>query len=268
MIEFNKDLQLTPTDLLKYSRMECTRLKRRIGEMQSEIDELKYTNAQIKKQLGKMANIGNNKELLDKRVRSCRRKIMGVSKYVSDMLGKVTMELIIDKPKIVCIVGDSGSGKTTLAEYLEKEHGIPQIVSYTTRPMREGEEQGKEHIFVDEYPYKNADENILAHTFFGGYDYWTTADQLENDTQVYVIDESGLLFLKQKADMYGFGILSVYIKREECDAENSVGAERVRRDDERKKLPITFYDAVIENKGTLKDFLVDAAETISGMITK
>ena len=52
------------------------------------------------------------------------------------------------KTKIIAIVGPSGSGKTTLAEYFQRQFCIPTIVSYTTRPMRAGEANGREHWFV------------------------------------------------------------------------------------------------------------------------
>ena len=50
------------------------------------------------------------------------------------------------KPLIICIVGESGSGKTTIAEYIEREHGIKMMESYTDRPMRYPGETG--HTFV------------------------------------------------------------------------------------------------------------------------
>ena len=42
------------------------------------------------------------------------------------------------KPIIIAIVGASGSGKTHLSKFLQKEFGIPAIISTTTRPRREG----------------------------------------------------------------------------------------------------------------------------------
>ena len=74
-----------------------------------------------------------------------------------------------DKNIIVCIVGSSGSGKTFLAQHLEKTQEIPVVISYTTRPMREGEVDGVEHWFVGPDRVKQAkkDKDILAYTKFG-----------------------------------------------------------------------------------------------------
>ena len=74
------------------------------------------------------------------------------------------------KSTILAIVGPSGSGKTTLAEHLKDKLNIPVIVSYTTRPIRDGEIDGKDHHFVSEQDMP-PHEKMLAYTKFGGYHY-------------------------------------------------------------------------------------------------
>lgn len=51
--------------------------------------------------------------------------------------------------KIYCIMGKSSSGKDTIYKKLleDKEINLKQIVSYTTRPIREGEVDGVEYNF-------------------------------------------------------------------------------------------------------------------------
>lgn len=52
--------------------------------------------------------------------------------------------------KLIIIVAPSGSGKSTLINSLKKD--FPQLkesVSYTTRPIREGEVQGESYFFTD-----------------------------------------------------------------------------------------------------------------------
>ena len=53
--------------------------------------------------------------------------------------------------KIYCMMGKSSSGKHTL--YQKVQERLPQIhrvVPYTTRPLREGEQDGVEYHFVDD----------------------------------------------------------------------------------------------------------------------
>lgn len=53
--------------------------------------------------------------------------------------------------KIFCIMGKSATGKDTIYKSLlqNSELKLNRIVSYTTRPIREGEEDGIEYHFTD-----------------------------------------------------------------------------------------------------------------------
>lgn len=53
--------------------------------------------------------------------------------------------------KIFCIMGKSATGKDTIYKKLlqNSELGLRRIVSYTTRPIREGEKEGIEYHFTD-----------------------------------------------------------------------------------------------------------------------
>lgn len=54
--------------------------------------------------------------------------------------------------RIYCVMGKSSSGKDTLFGLLqkEKELSFQTIIPYTTRPMRAGEQNGREYFFCDE----------------------------------------------------------------------------------------------------------------------
>ncbi|MGM9803654.1 MAG: guanylate kinase [Muribaculaceae bacterium] len=155
------------------------------------------------------------------------------------------------KPLIYAIVGASGCGKTTATKIME-EYGIPSLVSYTTRDIRDGETNGKEHWFVtdNEIPDKS---RMLAYTFFGGKHYWTTIDQITGDNGCsYVIDEIALLEMIEK-----FGkeidIVTILIKKDKGEIEKLVDAERMKRDKERLTLNDDFYDIVISNDSSIDD---------------
>lgn len=53
-------------------------------------------------------------------------------------------------PPIIIISGPSGIGKTTLATHLEARYNFHLPVSHTTRPPRDGEEDGKDYYFVSD----------------------------------------------------------------------------------------------------------------------
>ncbi len=164
------------------------------------------------------------------------------------------------KPIIIALVGASGSGKTTLSLYLQEHDGIPAVCSYTTRPMREGEINGRDHWFVGhDHPIP---EKPLAYTFFGGNHYWTDPAQITAPITTYVIDEKGLIELKEKwGDKYK--IISVYIKRPNL---HEIDENRKQRDLERLTLDIDLYDIVLYNDKDLDSFLTTALTTIAKFI--
>ena len=123
------------------------------------------------------------------------------------------------KPKktIFCILGESGSGKDTLVEYTLKEFklDLQPVLSYTDRPIRQGEQNGKEHIFLskDEMTeFLNSNKkDIAAYTQIGetGYRYCAMTSVIDR-SDIYIIDPNGLKEFKERTgDRYN--IISIYI---------------------------------------------------------
>jgi guanylate kinase len=77
------------------------------------------------------------------------------------------------------ITGPSGSGKTTLAQALLKDRAlrrkISRSVSFTTRPKRSNERQGKDYFFISEKEFAQgrSAKKILEWTRYLGYYYGT-----------------------------------------------------------------------------------------------
>ncbi len=85
--------------------------------------------------------------------------------------------------RIFCVAGKSSTGKDTIYKKLmESGCGLMPIIPYTTRPKREGEQEGVEYHFVDRaVKEKMASEGKIIEirtyqTMYGPWDYFTADD--------------------------------------------------------------------------------------------
>ncbi|MBX9744706.1 MAG: guanylate kinase [Chlamydiales bacterium] len=89
--------------------------------------------------------------------------------------------------KIFVLVGPSGVGKSTLISKL-KQWGFPfrGLVSYTTRPRRVGEEEGRDYFFVNQAQYARMEEKkefILSTQVHGNW-YGISKEWLNQELQL------------------------------------------------------------------------------------
>ena len=90
--------------------------------------------------------------------------------------------------KIICLMGKSSSGKDTIYKNLmeDKSLGLRKLTPYTTRPMREGEQEGVEYHFTDEAGLARLQEEdrvieIRAYdTVYGVWKYFTVWEEQMN----------------------------------------------------------------------------------------
>lgn len=163
--------------------------------------------------------------------------------------------------KLITITGPSGAGKDTVARMLSDIGGYKVLCSYTTRPKREGEIDGVDHHFVEKCDVPH--DKMLAYSQYGGYEYWTTIDQV-TDKAIYVIDEDGLRALCEKIPE--IELFKICVSATEATRlRRGVSLERMLRDKQRNLLPLLSYDAVIFNNGSLKS-LFDAVHRVKYMI--
>lgn len=126
--------------------------------------------------------------------------------------------------RIFYIMGKSSSGKDTIYNRLikDKELNLNTITGYTTRPMREGEKNGKEYFFVCEEELNRLEEEGRViekrgyETVYGMWYYFTVDDEnvdLNNKNYVLI----GTLESYEKVRKY-YGsnvVIPIYINVED-----------------------------------------------------
>ena len=217
--------------------------RRRNDEEFRQISQLKYNIRQTMKRIP-TGHRGRVTPIVV--VRILKEEIIG---RVRNYLRKENM-----KQKILCIVGESGTGKTLASLHLKYECGANVICSYTTRPPRDTEVEGRDHHFIDIVP---PEDELLAYAEFGMYKYYATKAQVYGPCTVYVIDEQGIRdLLERHSDEYE--IYSVYLRRDKkLRRERGITNGRMDRDKHRKLLDLSFYNYVLENNGTKRELFLN-----------
>lgn len=117
---------------------------------------------------------------------------------------------------IICIVAKTGRGKDTLARQITSKMGIKQICSYTTRPMRDCEMDGREHYFISD---EMADDILKKETILAlacksnGVRYFSTLESFSEDKIIYIIDPEGIYWMKKNVaekDLADLFIVELY----------------------------------------------------------
>jgi guanylate kinase len=100
------------------------------------------------------------------------------------------------KSRIV-LCGKAASGKDHLRQILEGR-GFSYGISYTTRPPRDNEVDGRDYYFIDESEFQSLiDEKFFyEHISFNGWLYGTSREQWYETDDVFIMTPSGISKIK------------------------------------------------------------------------
>ena len=179
---------------------------------------------------------------------------------------------------LTVLIGASASGKDTVMNRLVKEFDVKPVISYTTRPIRDCEIDGREYHFITEEEFermKDNDEFIetrVYKTVSGNWYYGLPKNgiDLEDDNNyITILDFDGLLELETWLRSIGLvdKLTSIYIdvteqnrlirslNREQNMTKRQV-EEVIRRyyDDNLKVLPAKSYCHLVFPNNTYEEF--------------
>lgn len=120
--------------------------------------------------------------------------------------------------KLLVIIGRGGVGKDTLCNELE-QYGIHKLVSYTTRPKRSNEIDGKEYYFISDELFNEMTIDKLFteietfNTKLGVFKYGSILDEkLPNKTYSCIKTEKGLFALQSYVKEHNLDIEVIPIR--------------------------------------------------------
>lgn len=119
---------------------------------------------------------------------------------------------------IVAIIGKSGSSKYEIESIFEKA-GFNRIISYTTRDIKIGEEQGKNYHFITEEQFDKLIERdiLVEYTTYNNKRYGAPKP-VGFEKYVIVVETTGYEKLKQ---LYSNQVYGVYVETSENKSEQS-----------------------------------------------
>lgn len=155
------------------------------------------------------------------------------------------------------IVGASGSGKTSLSQRVASMNFTwTECISHTTRPMRNGEEDGKTYYFLDEkeFDQRYKDGRFAEYVEYDGNKYGISHAEIKRvmniSAHVFIIAEyNGYTQIKaQYPDAVG---IFLHMSKEDCMANMLLRGDSLEKATRR----IKTYDNEIANKGEF-DYVV------------
>ena len=107
---------------------------------------------------------------------------------------------------IVALIGEAGTGKDTIMQsILARRPGeFNEIISCTSRPMREGEQHGVNYFYYtdEEFTDKVLNGEMLEATYFNDWHYGTSYDALRSDClNIGVFNPAGIYAMLDREDI-------------------------------------------------------------------
>lgn len=162
------------------------------------------------------------------------------------------MYQIKEKEKIFIYTGPDGSGRKTIAKMVATAFDMETVLSYTTRPPRHYEKNGRDYHFIDKETYLKMQEQqeFLESVEIDGFYYGIREEDIvkafENHNLVYLtLNPEGTEKLKK---MYGDKVMRFFIY---ADRDTVIQRQKERQDNDADiERHLTHYDETMAYKNS------------------
>lgn len=94
---------------------------------------------------------------------------------------------------MIILVGPSASGKTQIGYALKRLYNLNKVVTYTTRPMREGEVDGIDYHFITKNDFlEKKDKAFFFEYVLYNDNYYGTSFNSLNDNNYLILEPNGM----------------------------------------------------------------------------
>jgi guanylate kinase len=153
------------------------------------------------------------------------------------------------KSKII-IIGPGGSGKDHMRKIMGKR-GFSYGISFTSRPKREGEREGKDYFFRDENFFQVNRDIFLEIQKFNGWFYGISKGEFQ-EKDLFILSPAGLRSLPKNFRKKSFVIYinpPLEIRKKRLTERNDADVlERRLEADQKDFHNFTDYDIIITNE--------------------
>ncbi len=154
------------------------------------------------------------------------------------------------KDSKIILVGRGGSGKDFMRKKLE-QRGFKYCVSYTSRPKRENEKEGRDYYFRDETFFNNNIHKFYEIDDFNGWKYGRTIEDFERSS-LLIMTPRGVANIKPEHRKKCFIIFidpeREILRKRLIERNDADSAERRLEADDKDFMDFKDYDIRIKNE--------------------
>ena len=143
---------------------------------------------------------------------------------------------------MIILVGASATGKSVIAKQLFDKYNIKKVITYTTRPMREGEINDVDYHFIDKEDFINKmDNNYFIETAMYNNNYYGTAYEDISRDKVLIVEPNGAnVYYEKLKDK----VIIFYLQASESERKKrmEIRGDSIDNINKRLKSDVEYFD--------------------------